>query len=768
MIGDSMTLRTKTLLIIGVTLACLVVFLYSTSSALMIGGFANVEKQDTIKNVQRAQEALSNDIAQLSTMTRDWGWWDETYNFIEDGNPDYIRENPTDETLANLRLNLIMYINSSGGIVFGKGVDLHSRKETAIPEGLMELLSPNSVLLQHRDTQSSLSGIVLLPEGPMMIASYPILTSESKGPVRGTLIFGRYLDADEIKRLSDTTHLSLRFQRYSDVHSPDDFREEASSEDGQIIVKPVNEQSIAGYSLLKDVYGNPALLLRVDAARAIYAQGQASVTYLLISLLVNGLIFGGMTMWFIEKLVLSRLAHLNLDISRIGKSAEFSRRVTVEGEDELSGLGAAINRMLEALEHSLDKRREIEEELKKHRDRLEELVEERTIELMTANKQLQLGILERKKAEEAVKKSEEKYRSLVESNEDSIYMVDRNCNYLFVNPKHLGRLGIGDYRGRNYEDCHWAIETDRFRQSINHIFETGKPEQHEHEFRGKWFMRTLSPVKDPETKAVTAVTVVSTDITTRKKAEEIHLENERLAFANKAKSDFLANMSHELRTPLNSIIGFSELMKQKTAGDLNNKQERYVDNVLTSSNFLLNLINDILDLSKVEAGKIELVIERISVTVVINETLSLIKEKALKHNVLLKKELDQELDFIEADKQRVKQILFNLLSNAVKFSKKEGGTVTITTKREGDTAKISVSDTGIGIKQEDIGKLFKEFGQVDAEISKKYGGTGLGLAISKKLVELHGGKIVVESKYGEGSSFTFTLPISERELPPYK
>ncbi len=761
MIGDSMTLRKKTLLIIGVTLACLVTFLYATSSALLIAGFASVEEQDTSKNVQRAQEALSDDIAQLNTMTRDWAWWDDTYEFVEDANPDYIKANPTDVTLAGLRLNLIIYANSSNGIVFEKGLDVQNKKELPVPESVRDLLRQDSILFQHRDEQSSIGGIVLLPEGPMLISSYPILTSEWKGPIHGTLIFGRYLDAEEIKRLADITHLSLTMQRYGDAKMPDDFRAAAASfsDDGLIIVKPLSEQSIAGYSLLKDIYGKPALLLRVDMPRAIYGQGQASVNYLFISLFVVGLIFGGMTLWLLEKLVLSRLAHFNSEVSRIGRSAELSGRVTAEGEDELSGLGVAINRMLEALEHSQEKRREIEEELKKHRDRLEELVEERTSELRAANKQLELGILERKKAEEAVKKSEEKYRSLVESNEDSIYMVDRNCNYLFVNPKHLGRLGIGDYRGRNYQDCHWATETDRFRQSITHIFETGKSEQHEHEFRGKWFLRTLSPVKDPETRRVTAVTVVSTDITARKKAEEIHLENERLAFANKAKSEFLANMSHELRTPLNSIIGFSELMKQKTAGELNNKQERYVDNVLTSSNFLLNLINDVLDLSKVEAGKIELVLERISVPVVINETLTLIKEKASKHNVLIKKELDPDIDFIEADKQRVKQILFNLLSNAVKFSKKEGGTVTITAKSEGEMAKISVSDTGIGIKQENIGKLFKEFGQVDAEISKKYGGTGLGLAISKKLVELHGGKITVESRYGEGSTFTFTLPI---------
>ena len=249
------------------------------------------------------------------------------------------------------------------------------------------------------------------------------------------------------------------------------------------------------------------------------------------------------------------------------------------------------------------------------------------------------------------------------------------------------------------------------------------------------------------------------DITALKKIEELRLEGERLTYASKAKSDFLATMSHELRTPLNAIMGFSELMKEGMAGELNAKQRHYVDNTVASSKHLIALINDILDLSKVEAGKIELNIETISVPETINETLMLIKERAVRRKVIIKKELDPRLEFIEADKLRLKQVLFNLLDNAVKFSKSEGGVVAVAAKNEGDTARFSVSDTGIGIKEEDVGKLFKEFEQVSFGISRKYGGTGLGLAISKKLVELHGGKIRAQSKYGEGSTFTFTLPL---------
>jgi signal transduction histidine kinase len=269
------------------------------------------------------------------------------------------------------------------------------------------------------------------------------------------------------------------------------------------------------------------------------------------------------------------------------------------------------------------------------------------------------------------------------------------------------------------------------------------------------------PIFDNE-RNVNQVIEYTLDITDRQKIKEIRLENERLVYAGKAKSDFLASMSHELRTPLNAVIGFSELLKQRMAGGLNEKQNRYVEDILTSGNHLLLLINDILDLSKVEAGKMELVIEKLSVPQAIDEGFTLIKEKAMRHHVKLKTELDPELEFIEADRLRFKQILFNLLGNAVKFSKPGGGIVTVKTKKDGDMARISVSDTGIGIKEKDIGKLFREFEQLSSGITRKYGGTGLGLSISKKLVELHGGKIWAESRYGEGSTFTFVLPLKKK------
>jgi two-component system cell cycle sensor histidine kinase PleC len=256
------------------------------------------------------------------------------------------------------------------------------------------------------------------------------------------------------------------------------------------------------------------------------------------------------------------------------------------------------------------------------------------------------------------------------------------------------------------------------------------------------------------------ILLVIQDITERKKMEELRIENERLISASKARSEFLTIMSHELRTPLTSIIGYSILLKEMEHGKLNEKQKAYVEGIHAGSDHLLSLINSILDLAKLEAGKLEMVMEAVSVKDTINELAGLFKDKAQRRKIVLRKEFDRDLGIIKADRQKLKQILFNLLSNAIKFSKEDGGTVTVSAKKELDIVRISVSDTGIGIKEEDISRLFQKFEQLDKGLSRRYEGTGLGLAITKQLVEMHGGKITVESEYGKGSTFTFTLPVS--------
>jgi signal transduction histidine kinase len=222
------------------------------------------------------------------------------------------------------------------------------------------------------------------------------------------------------------------------------------------------------------------------------------------------------------------------------------------------------------------------------------------------------------------------------------------------------------------------------------------------------------------------------------------------------KSEFLASMSHELRTPLNAIIGFSQVLREEMFGPVNEKQAEYLDDILSSGNHLLSLINDVLDLSKVEAGQVELEVRPFSLREALERGVVMVRERAIEDGVQIELAEDPEVDVVEGDERRIKQVIFNLLSNAVKFTS-AGGAVDVSSARANGEVRVSVADTGPGIAPEDHERIFEEFQQTGAGLEDREG-TGLGLALSKRLVELHGGRIWLESELGKGSTFVFTLP----------
>ncbi|MEX0961055.1 MAG: ATP-binding protein [Burkholderiales bacterium] len=232
-----------------------------------------------------------------------------------------------------------------------------------------------------------------------------------------------------------------------------------------------------------------------------------------------------------------------------------------------------------------------------------------------------------------------------------------------------------------------------------------------------------------------------------------------LEAASEHKSEFLASMSHELRTPLNAVIGFSEVLREKMFGELNAKQLEYVNDIHSSGRHLLSLINDILDLSKIEAGKVELALTQFDLAETIENTLTLVRERAARHGLGLSLLIDKRVGTIRADERKVRQVLLNLLSNAVKFTG-DGGKVDVCARLCNGAVEISVSDTGIGVAPEDQERIFEEFQQVGGNQEIRREGTGLGLTLARRFAELHDGGIRVESTLGKGSVFTFTLPVS--------
>ena len=253
---------------------------------------------------------------------------------------------------------------------------------------------------------------------------------------------------------------------------------------------------------------------------------------------------------------------------------------------------------------------------------------------------------------------------------------------------------------------------------------------------------------------------VGNDLTDRKIAEdllkrtleELTEAKEKAESADRLKSVFLATMSHELRTPLNSIIGFTGVLLQGLAGKLNDEQKKQLGMVQKSANHLLSLINDVLDLSKIEAGQLIIQLKSFNLIKAINKVISILMPMVLKKGLIIKTEFDMEKCEINNDERRMEQILLNLLNNSIKFTEK--GEITIICKKKNTDIMIAVKDTGIGISNEDKNKLFKPFHQLNSSTVKKYEGTGLGLSITKKLVEMMKGEIIVESEIGRGSTFT--------------
>ncbi len=362
-----MTLHQKALLTISVTICCLIGLLYGISRVIVLRGFITLEEQEIRQRVAQARSALDDEIAGLMAIVTDWAIWDDSYAFVADRNEAYIASNLTDATFIRQRLNLIMYVNASAQIVFEKFFDLETNMEIPVPGSFHAHVAANAKLLRHADIESHLSGMVRLPEGILLIAACPILTSMQAGPIRGTLLMARYLTETEILQLISTTHLTLSFFRLDDPKLPPEaenmLKSVASSR--EITSRVRDQQTISGYALVDDIYGVPSLMLRVNASRNIYAQGQASLRYFLFALLMAGISLGAVMVLILDRIVLVRIAQLNHSVRRLNAETRLSKRLAIAGNDEVAALARAMNGMLSAIEQSQTAMLESEERFRR-------------------------------------------------------------------------------------------------------------------------------------------------------------------------------------------------------------------------------------------------------------------------------------------------------------------------------------------------------------------------------------------------------------------
>ena len=350
----NLSIRWKILLSLITIICALFLLLCLTAKAILSNSFAHLEKQDTQQQVERVSNALSDDLADLSATVGDWSPWDDTVAFVAGDYDEYVASNLTDITFVNLELNFMLFSDASGQIVFGKGFDLQTKREIPLPDSLKAQVAPGSLLTSHADVTSQVTGLMLLPEGVLLVASRPILNSQARGPVEGTLIMGCFLSQTQIDRLSESTKLTLSIEQIDAPTLPDDFQLARSAllAEDSVFIQPLNEDTVAGYTIVKDIYGKPILLLRVSMPRTIYKQGQTTLALYFWSLLLGSLVFSLLMIALLESQILSRLTRLSHKVKAIGTQQDTSARLPVTGSDEISSLAHEINITLDALERS--------------------------------------------------------------------------------------------------------------------------------------------------------------------------------------------------------------------------------------------------------------------------------------------------------------------------------------------------------------------------------------------------------------------------------
>lgn len=452
----------------------------------------------------------------------------------------------------------------------------------------------------------------------------------------------------------------------------------------------------------------------------------------------------------LQRLVSVPILKLANVTTQVSHNKDYSIRVETDRKDEIGILYNQINEMFEQIDKATYDLRKLNEEL-------EERVNLRTGELKKTNQDLIL-------AEKAQRDSEQRLRDILNRAPILVYINDLEGRYIFVNKEFEKLMGLPYDQVINKTDLE-LFPRERAERNIvqnKKVIETLQVNIFENSSQKKdgthYFVDILFPITDSNNR-IYATSGWTIDITDRKKSEDALKKAKEIAeSADRLKSAFLATMSHELRTPLNSIIGFTGILLKELAGPLNEEQSKQLNMIKGSGQHLLELINDVLDISKIEAGELVVSIKPFNFNKSINKVIAIVQPLANKKDLELRYSVFPEINNIISDERRIEQIFLNILNNAIKFT--ERGFVEINCGIQNDQIITKITDTGIGIKKEDMEKLFKPFSQIDTGITRNHEGTGLGLSICKKLLDKLNGSISVQSQFNIGSTFTVTLPIN--------
>jgi PAS domain S-box-containing protein len=714
------SLRRKTLLIIGITMLGLVGGLFALSRIVLMRGFSRLEEGFAGRDISRASSALTNELNTLDQTTSEYATWDLTYEYAKGQRPSYVKTEFPAPTFQELKISFVVIFDAHGRKLFSRGFDLTKGGEMPVPAGLDDHLKPDSLLLNLKDTQSKVAGILDLPGGPALVDSRPILASDATGPIAGTMIMGHLLDAAEIQHLADLTLMPVDAQTLSSDKLSPDFRVAAAaiSKGSPHFIHPLNSESLAAYEVLDDIYDRPAVIIRVLLPRTIYEQGRTSLVQFLLLLIAAGFVFGAATLYLLERFVISRIANLTENITQIGASGDLAARLDVPGHDEIAFLGVAINGMLEDLEKSQIERHE-------GRARLAVILERMPAVLWTTDKEL-------------------RYTSSMGAGLDSLGVKSGG-----LTGKTLSEYFQTDDPQHPSIAAHWRALA-------------GEALTYELHWQKRVLESHVRPLRGPDGEIV-GVIGVALDITDRKQLADQLRQSQKL----QAVGELAGGVAHDFNNLLMVVKGHAEMLLDRLSSGSADRQNPALQNVeqiqqaaeraaaltrqLLAFSRMQVLQPRVLDLNEVVAGMIQMV------------------SRVIGANIELAFLPGANLGRVKADPSQIEQVALNLVVNA-RDAMPDGGRLTIETSNvqlerdyatqhavvdPGPYVMLTVSDSGTGMDAATKARIFEPF-----FTTKSQGrGTGLGLATVYGVVKQSGGYVWVYSEFGHGTTFKVYLPM---------